>query len=112
LQEDGETMAEALSRADLAAAALPDNERALLEFVELLTRHACRTTQEHVQHVRDAGWTDDQIAECVYITALFAFFNRVADAFGLADPGYRQMLASGGTPPTPAATASPPEESE
>jgi hypothetical protein len=27
----------------------------------------------------------------VYITALFAFFNRVADAFGLPDPGYRSM---------------------
>ena len=26
---------------------------------------------------------DAQIAEAVYITALFAFFNRVADAFGL-----------------------------
>ena len=27
-------------------------------------------------------------SEGVYITALFAFFNRVADAFGLEDPGY------------------------
>ena len=90
MQEQDDTSAAALSRGDLAAAALPDHERALLDFVELLTRHAYRTTQEHVQLVRDAGWTDEQIAECVYITALFAFFNRVADAFGLADPGYRQ----------------------
>ena len=36
-------------------------------------------------------------ALAVYVTALFAFFNRVADAFGLEDPGYRQV------PPPPAA---------
>ena len=53
--------------------------------------HAYRTTDEEVQRLRDLGWTDPQIAEAVYITALFAFFNRVADAFGLEDPGYRQM---------------------
>ncbi|MCC2670714.1 MAG: hypothetical protein K0Q72_3185, partial [Armatimonadetes bacterium] len=28
------------------------------------------------------------IAEMVYITALFAFFNRVADAFGIDSQGY------------------------
>jgi len=27
----------------------------------------------------------------VYITALFALFNRVADAFGLQDPRYDEM---------------------
>lgn len=107
MQEEDADSVEALSRGDLAAAALPDNERVLLEFVELLTRHAYRTTQEQVQRVRAAGWTDEQIAECVYITALFAFFNRVADAFGLADPGYRQMLARGETPPTPATKSNP-----
>lgn len=53
-----------------------------------MTRHAYRVTDEEVQGLRDAGWTDPQIAECVYITALFAFFNRVADAFGLEDPRY------------------------
>ncbi len=79
----------------------------LLEFVELVTRHAYRTTQEHVQRVRDAGWTDEQIAECVYITALFALFNRVADAFGLTDPGYMQMLAKRETPPIPASKSRP-----
>ena len=35
-----------------------------------------------------AGHGRREIAEAVYITALFAFFNRVADAFGLEEPGY------------------------
>ena len=78
----------ALFRGDLASAPVTGAERALLTFVELLTRHAYKNTPEDVQRVRDAGWTEPQIAEGVYITALFAFFNRVADAFGLGDPGY------------------------
>ncbi|MBI1310765.1 hypothetical protein GC176_05605 [bacterium] len=56
--------------------------------MKLVTETAYRSTPEDVQKLRDAGWTESQIAEAVYITALFAFFNRVADAFGLDDPGY------------------------
>jgi len=58
----------------------------LLSFVETITRHAYRVTDAEVAGLRAHGWTDPQIAECVYIAALFAFFNRVADAFGLDDP--------------------------
>ena len=63
-------------------------ERCLLELVAKVTQHAYRTTDEDVQKLRDAGWTDPQIAEAVYITAMFAFFNRVADAFGIDSQGY------------------------
>lgn len=82
---------EALGRGELAAAPVTDQERALLEYVRLLTNHAYRATADDAAKLRAVGWSDPQIAEAVYITALFAFFNRVADAFGLADPGYRQM---------------------
>jgi alkylhydroperoxidase family enzyme len=44
-----------------------------------------------VQALRDHGWTEPQIAEAVYITAMFAFFNRVADAFGIPPLGYLEM---------------------
>ena len=43
--------------------------------------------------LRDAGWTEPQIAEAVYVTAMFAFFNRVADAFGISPQGYLKMNA-------------------
>ena len=56
-----------------------------------MTEHAYRSQADDVEKVRQAGWTDPQIAEAVYITALFAFFNRVADAFGLEDPHYELM---------------------
>jgi alkylhydroperoxidase family enzyme len=63
-------------------------ERALIDYVELVTRAAYRTTAADVQKLRDAGWRDEQIAEAVYVTALFAFFNRVADAFGVPPQDY------------------------
>jgi alkylhydroperoxidase family enzyme len=91
LQGTDEPIVAALGRGDLDAAPVTPEERALLELVATVTRHAYRTTDEEVQRLRDLGWTDPQIAEAVYITALFAFFNRVADAFGLEDPGYRMV---------------------
>ena len=69
-------------------AGLSTAERGLLDYVELITMAAYRSTHEDVQRLRDLGWTEDQISEAVYITALFAFFNRVADAFGVPPPNY------------------------
>ena len=88
MQEADPKVHEHLARADLDGATLPRVEVALLRFVETITRHAYRVTDEQVEQLRAMGWTDEQLAECVYIAALFAFFNRVADAFGLADPNY------------------------
>lgn len=81
-------MAQALAQGDLDSAPVTPPQRLLLEWVELLTCSAHQATDRNVQLLREAGWTDLQIAEATYITALFAFFNRVADAFGLQDPGY------------------------
>ena len=88
MQGGSDEVVESLRRGSLAEAPVDDKHRALLQFVELVTRHAHRTTDAEVETLRRHGWSDPQIAEAVYITALFAFFNRVADAFGLPDPGY------------------------
>jgi alkylhydroperoxidase family enzyme len=56
--------------------------------VKLITEAAYRSTPEDVDGLRKVGWTENQIAEAVYITALFAFFNRVADAFGVPVQNY------------------------
>jgi alkylhydroperoxidase family enzyme len=72
----------------LDEAGLTPAERALLDYVKLITDAAYRSTAEDVQKLRDAGWKEDQIAEAVYITAMFAFFNRVADAFGVPSQDY------------------------
>ena len=78
--------AAALRRGELAAVNLTPAERKLLEFVETVTRHAYKVTDEQVQELRDVGWTDEQIAEAVYDAALFNLFVRLADAFGIEPP--------------------------
>jgi alkylhydroperoxidase family enzyme len=79
---------QAIVEGKLDEAGLTPAERTLLEYVELITHAAPRSTPEDVQKLRAAGWKEDQIAEAVYITALFAFFNRVADAFGVPSQNY------------------------
>lgn len=84
---------QAIAAGKLDEAGLSDAERALLEYVAKVTEAAYRTTPEDVQTLRDHGWLEEQIAEAVYITAMFAFFNRVADAFGISPQGYLEMNA-------------------
>jgi len=78
----------AITEGKLDEAGLTAGERVLLEYVEMVTKAAYKTTSEDVQKLRDAGWNEDQIAEAVYVTAMFAFFNRVADAFGVPSQDY------------------------
>ena len=59
-----------------------------MEYVRLITEAAYRSTSGDVQRLRDVGWEENEIAEAVYVTAMFAFFNRVADAFGVAPQDY------------------------
>ena len=60
----------------------------MLDYVELITQAAYRSTPEDVEKLRAAGWKEEEISEAVYIMALFAFFNRVADAFGVPSQDY------------------------
>jgi alkylhydroperoxidase family enzyme len=78
--------AQALRDGDLDAAGLSDPERLLLEFAGTITTAAYRVTDEQVQGLRDAGWTDEQIAEAAYDAALFNLFVRLADTFGIEPP--------------------------
>jgi len=96
LQDPRPDLNASLARGDLEAAPVSDAERGLLAYARKVTEHANRTTDADVEGLRALGWTDPQIAECIYVTALFAFFNRVADAFGLEDPN-----DSGSPPPRP-----------
>jgi alkylhydroperoxidase family enzyme len=78
----------AILEGKLEDAGLSAAERGLLEYVELITNAAYRSIPEDVQRLRDLGWNENQISEAVYITAMFAFFNRVADAFGVPPQNY------------------------
>ncbi len=82
---------QALAQGDLDAAPVTEAERALLEFTELVNERAYDVKGEDVETLRRAGWSEDQIAEGVYIIAMFAFFNKVADAFGVPPMGYLKL---------------------
>ena len=88
-------VARALRDGDLDRAPVTRAERLLLEFAGTLTKHAYRITDEQVQGLRDAGWSDPQIAEAVYDGALFNFFVRLADAFDIHPPA---MMDPDGVP--------------
>lgn len=79
---------QAIVEGKLEEAGLTLAERVLLDYVEIITRAAYRSTAEDVEKLRIAGWKEDQISEAVYIAALFACFNRVADAFGVPSQDY------------------------
>jgi uncharacterized peroxidase-related enzyme len=81
----------AFMEGNLKEASLTDAELALMKYVELVSQAAYRTTPEDVQKLRETGWKEEQIAEAVYVIALFAMFNRIANAFGVPVQNYVAM---------------------
>ena len=81
-----EGAAQALRDGELDAAGLPAQERLLLEFAGTIARAAYRVTDAQVEGLREAGWSDEQIAEAAYVAALFSLFVRLADTFGIEPP--------------------------
>ena len=92
---------EALARGELEEAGLDTKEHALLAYIKKLTLEPARLNGDDAQKLRDQGWTDPEMAEAVYIGSIFAFFNRVADAFGLEDPNYFALKERGETKDVP-----------
>ena len=81
--EEYHDLSQAIRDGRLHELPLPAAERALLGYVDTLTRHAYRITDAQVEALRVVGWTEEQIAEATYDAALFNFFVRLADAFDI-----------------------------
>jgi uncharacterized peroxidase-related enzyme len=69
-------------------------EQALLEFVRKVNLNSHEIAKSDVNALLQSGWTELQIAEAVHVAALFATFNRVANAFGLASQGLLALYES------------------
>jgi len=69
-------------------------EQALLEFVRKVNLDSHQIGKSDVDALLQAGWSELQIAEAVHVTSLFAAFNRVANAFGLASQGLLALYES------------------
>jgi len=83
LQGGTEEEVKAAESGDLHAAGFTAKETALFEFLRKNTFAPADIVDADLLPVREAGWSDAEIAEAVYVTAFFAMMNRVADAFGI-----------------------------
>lgn len=86
MQGANDELVDAVAEGKLDSPVVGPKNRALLRYVEQLTLTPAEVKDPDVQAVRAAGWTDEEIFEASFITALFSFFNRMADAYGLDYP--------------------------
>lgn len=73
---------EALAR-DFRAVPLSEQDRAMLEYVEQITRDATKITPEDHARLRRVGFDDRGILQITLIASWFNYINRVADALGV-----------------------------
>ena len=77
-----EDLVEAI-RKDFRTAAISDQDRVMLEYVEMLTKDATRIGKRDHELLRAAGFDDKGILQVTLIAAWFNYINRVADALGV-----------------------------
>lgn len=88
LQLQGQTAkdVDAIANGEADKAEVTAQERVLLDYVKTLTLEPGKVSDKQVEALRKVGYTDEQIFEASFVAALFAFFNRMADAYGLDYP--------------------------
>ena len=68
---------------DHRTAPLDDADRAMLTYVDKLTRTPASVGKGDVVLLRDAGFSDSAILDICQVAAYYAFVNRVADGLGV-----------------------------
>ncbi len=58
-------------------------DRAILAYVDKLTRTPGEMTRADVERLRDAGFSDREILDIALVASLFNFFDRMADGLGV-----------------------------
>jgi len=75
---------------------LTPRQRALCTVTEKLTLQPTRMTATDWQPLRDLGLDDQGLLETAHLIAIFNYFPRMADGFGLVpDPKVREAGATG-----------------
>jgi len=72
-------------KVDPFSAELSAVDRAVLEFAHKLTVHPAAMQKQDVEGLRGHGLGDTAIHDVVQVTALFNYYNRLADGLGI-DP--------------------------
>ena len=68
---------------DWRQADLTEAERSMLEYAEKLTLTPAMMTQEDVEKLREAGWTDRDVLDIATVCAYFNFRVRMVAGLGL-----------------------------
>jgi uncharacterized peroxidase-related enzyme len=87
----------AIEAGDLSSTAFTPQEQALLVFVDKVTRASHSIHRGDMERMIEAGWSEPQIAETIHIAALFATFNRIANAFGLPSQHLLELYETPGS---------------
>jgi uncharacterized peroxidase-related enzyme len=86
---------EALAQGKTDIATLSPKQQALLAFSRRLTKEpGSAHTSQDIEHLRQLGWSDEQIWEAAFDTSLFNLFNRMAATYRLETPteGWKPTL--------------------
>jgi alkylhydroperoxidase family enzyme len=81
-------IADALAQGNWQFAPVGERDRVMLGYVAKLTLTPGTVTEDDVQQLRDAGFSDRAIGDIAANCALFAFFLRIVDGLGASlEPG-------------------------
>lgn len=69
-------------RTNYKYAELEPRDRAMLDFAVKLTEHSSSCTEEDIDVLRDAGWSDEEVMDIAQVAAMFNFTNRLASGLG------------------------------
>ena len=93
---------------DYQTAPIDEREKALFRFLEKMNAQSNRITQDDVDGLKAAGWSEEAIYDAITVCALFKFYNAWIDATGVHDmpaAAYEmsgKRLATQGYRPAPA----------
>ncbi len=68
---------------DYREALLATADRAMLDYAVKLTRTPGEMSEGDLAPLREQGFSDVAILEIVQVTALFNYYNRIADGLGI-----------------------------
>ena len=69
-------------RTNYKYAELEPREQAMLDFAVKLTEQSSSCSEDDVEALREAGWSDEDIMDIAQVAAMFNFTNRLASGLG------------------------------
>ncbi len=81
---------------DVDGSPVDDKLKPVLRYVKKLTETPSRMVQGDVDAILDAGWDENSFHFIVMICALFNFYNRLIDGYGVKNTAEFQLAAGKG----------------